>query len=136
MIYEDYLINNLKGDEKILQIGGRGSSIIGEILKESSNLVVCNNENEYNDFFKEDNYECLINKYGINFDTIILSDDCVIFTLILYKYPELLNNINLVIIYNDFYDIYHYLYIKHNLINNCFRRVISYELYEVWNRIN
>ncbi len=150
MTYEDFLINNLKGDEKVLEIGRRSSYLIAKILKESSNLVSLETDEEenvnkenvnfhiekYSELFIDNGYECLINKYGINFDTIIISNDAVIFAVFLYKYPELLHNINLVIIYNDFYDIYHYLYIKHNLINNCFRRVISYELYEVWNRIN
>ena len=135
MIYEEFLLNNLKGDEKILEIGGKSSSLIKTVLKQSSNLVVFKNEIEYNDFFKEDDYDGIINKYGINFDTIVISNDAVIFAVILYKYPEILNNINLVIIYNDFYDAHHYLYIKNNLVNCCFRKIVSYELYEVWNRI-
>lgn len=136
MIYEDYLNNNLKGDEKILEIGGKSSSIIKKILKDSSNLVVLKDEDEYNEIFKDDGYECLLTKNGINFDTIIISNDAVIFAVFLYKYPEILKDINLVIIYNDFYEVYHYLYIKHNLVNNCFKKSLGNELYEVWNRIN
>jgi FkbM family methyltransferase len=64
-------------------------------------------------------YEELVNKYNIEFDTLIL--DCEgAFYYILTDMPEILNNIKLIIMENDYYDINHKNYIDSVLINNGF----------------
>jgi len=55
-------------------------------------------------------YEQLLNKYNINFDTLVL--DCEgAFYYILQDMPEILDNVNLIIMENDYYDITHKKYI-------------------------
>jgi len=61
-------------------------------------------------------------KYNIEFDTLVL--DCEgAFYYILMDMPEILNNINLIIMENDYYDISQKNYIDNILINNNFNRV-------------
>ena len=58
-------------------------------------------------------------KYNIDFDTLVL--DCEgAFYYILMDMPEILNNINLIIMENDYHDIYHKHYIDEILIQNNF----------------
>jgi FkbM family methyltransferase len=61
----------------------------------------------------------LKNKYNIDFDTLVL--DCEgAFYYILMDMPEILNNINLIIMENDYYDITHKNYVDEQLKNNNF----------------
>ena len=63
--------------------------------------------------------EELKTKYNINFDTLVL--DCEgAFYYILMDIPELLNNINLIIMENDYWDISHKNFINEILIKNNF----------------
>lgn len=69
-------------------------------------------------------YNELSLKYNIKFDTLIL--DCEgAFYYILRDMPEIMNNINLVIMENDYTDIDHYNFIKENFINNGLTKVYS-----------
>jgi FkbM family methyltransferase len=84
----------------------------------------------------------LQNKYNIEFDTLVL--DCEgAFYYILMDIPEILNNINLIIMENDYVDILHKQYIDKILIENNF--YIDYQegggwgpcynnFFEVWKR--
>lgn len=66
-------------------------------------------------------YQSLENKYQIKFDTLIL--DCEgAFYYILQDMPEILNNINLIIMENDYLDITHKNFVDKVLINNNFYR--------------
>jgi hypothetical protein len=63
--------------------------------------------------------EELYNKYNINFDTLVL--DCEgAFYYILIDMPEILNNINLIIMENDYHDILHKEYVNSILEQNNF----------------
>jgi len=63
----------------------------------------------------------LYEKYNINFDTLII--DCEgAFYYILMDMPEMLNNINLIIMENDYLDINHKLYIDNILKQKRFYR--------------
>ena len=85
----------------------------------------------------------LKNKYKIKFDTLIL--DCEgAFYYILMDMPEILNNINLIIMENDYLDISHKNYIDKILIKNNF--IIDYvegggwgpchnNFFEVWKKL-
>jgi FkbM family methyltransferase len=67
------------------------------------------------------NLENLKRKYNIEFDTLVL--DCEgAFYYILMDMPEILNNINLIIMENDYWDITHKNYIDNILIQNNFNR--------------
>lgn len=84
----------------------------------------------------------LKNKYNIEFDTLVL--DCEgAFYYILMDMPEILDNINLIIMENDYYDINHKNYIDNILIQNNFRVDYSEcggwgpcfsKFFEVWRR--
>jgi FkbM family methyltransferase len=64
-------------------------------------------------------YDELISKYNIIFDTLVL--DCEgAFYYILMDMPEILNNIKLIIMENDYNDINHKKYIDNVLIKNDF----------------
>jgi FkbM family methyltransferase len=81
-------------------------------------------------------------KYCIKFDTLVL--DCEgAFYYILYDMPEILENINLIIMENDYHDINHKEYIDKILVENNF--IVEYKnaggfnpcynfFYEVWRR--
>jgi FkbM family methyltransferase len=63
----------------------------------------------------------LKNKYNIEFDTLVL--DCEgAFYYILMDMPEILTNINLIIMENDYWDITHKIYIDNVLLQNNFYR--------------
>ena len=67
------------------------------------------------------NLENLKRKYNIEFDTLVL--DCEgAFYYILMDMPEILNNINLIIMENDYTDILHKNYIDNILTKNNFNR--------------
>jgi FkbM family methyltransferase len=64
-------------------------------------------------------FEELNKKYNIDFDTLVL--DCEgAFYYILMDMPEILNNINLIIMENDYHDINHKKYVDSILIQNNF----------------
>jgi FkbM family methyltransferase len=86
--------------------------------------------------------ENLKTKYNVEFDTLVL--DCEgAFYYILMDMPEILNNINLIIMENDYHDIFHKNYVDEILKNNNF--YIDYvesggwgvcynNFFEVWKR--
>jgi FkbM family methyltransferase len=60
-------------------------------------------------------------KYNIEFDTLVL--DCEgAFYYILMDMPEILNNVNLIIMENDYYDLYKKQYVDEILVKNNFYR--------------
>ena len=62
----------------------------------------------------------LNNKYNIVFDTLVL--DCEgAFYYILMDMPEILNNINLILMENDYHNIQHYNYVNNKLTENNFK---------------
>lgn len=64
-------------------------------------------------------YNELVNKYNIQFDTLVL--DCEgAFYYILQDMPEVLNNIKLIIMENDYHNINHKIYIDNMLKSNNF----------------
>jgi FkbM family methyltransferase len=83
-------------------------------------------------------------KYNIEFDTLIL--DCEgAFYYILMDMPEILNNINLIVMENDYYDISHKKYVDEILTENNFYvdyvegggwGPCSNNFFEVWKKIN
>jgi len=85
----------------------------------------------------------LKNKYNIEFDTLVL--DCEgAFYYILMDMPEILNNINLIIMENDYTDNNHKMYVDNVLKNNNFYRdyfeiggwgPCYNNFYEVWKRL-
>ena len=87
-------------------------------------------------------WEELNEKYNIEFDTLVL--DCEgAFYYILMDIPEILKNINLIIMENDYRDIRHKQYIDEVLLNNNFYRdYVEYggwgpckgNFFEVWKR--
>jgi len=87
----------------------------------------------------------LLLKYGINFDTLVL--DCEgAFYYILIDMPEILNNIKLILVENDYLDVNHKKYVDKVLIDNNFIRVYNEScncwgdklypgnFYEVWSK--
>jgi len=99
-------------------------------------------ENEYN-WVNTITFNELKTKYNIEFDTLVL--DCEgAFYYILMDMPEILNNINLIIMENDYNDISHKIYIDDILIkNNFYRDYVEsggwepcyINFYEVWKKI-
>ena len=159
------IVKYLKGDEKILEIGGnigRSSLVIGSILENTNNLLTLesdeniskqlieNRESNNMKFHIESSalskrkliqkdwdtkpsetlepefkwvntitLEQLKMKYNINFDTLVL--DCEgAFYYILMDMPEILDNINLIIMENDYHNFEHKQYIDNILIKNNF----------------
>jgi len=99
--------NSALSNKKMIQKGWE--TIQSEKLLDGYNWVNTITLNELN------------NKYNINFDTLIL--DCEgAFYYILYDMPEILNNIKLIIMENDYHDISHKKYIDEVLIKNNFSR--------------
>jgi hypothetical protein len=67
-------------------------------------------------------YNELLNKYNINFDTLIL--DCEgSFYYILLEFPEILNNIKLITTENDYLNLNHLLSVTNTLLSNGFKNV-------------
>jgi FkbM family methyltransferase len=161
-------IKYIKGNEKVLEIGGnigRNTMIIGYILNNNnnnnfvslecdtdiSNQLIHNRDLNKLDFYIENaalskrpliqknwdtivsdvvldgykkvntiDYSQLYNKYKIDFDTLVL--DCEgAFYYILMDMPEILNNIKLIIMENDYHDIEHKIYIDKILKENNFK---------------
>jgi FkbM family methyltransferase len=183
-------VRYLKGDEKVLEIGGnigRNSLIIASILNKNnnnnfvslecdydiSNQLKHNKEKNNLNFYIEnsalskrkliqkewdtiesdvllDGYswvntitlEELNAKYNIEFDTLVL--DCnSAFYYILLDMPEILNNINLIIMKNDYPDIHQKQYIDEIITENSFYvdyvenegwGPCSNHFYEVWKK--
>ena len=184
-------VRYLKGDEKVLEIGGnigRNSLIIASILNNNnnnnfvslecdfdiSNQLKHNKEKNNLNFYIENSalskrkliqkgwdtipseevlegykpvniisVEELNNKYNINFDTLVL--DCEgAFYYILIDMPEILNNIKLIVMENDYWDINKYNYVNNKLKENNF--ILDYfekggwgpctnNFFEVWKKI-
>jgi FkbM family methyltransferase len=88
-------------------------------------------------------YNQIIKKYNIKFDTLVL--DCEgAFYYILMDMPEILRNINLIIMENDYHDITHKEYIDNVLKSNNFSRSYAQSdgwgpcqqfFYEVWEKL-
>lgn len=164
------VVRYLKGNEKILEIGGnigRNSLVIAKILKNYSNnndtnLVVLESETNISNQLKENrnlnnfnfhiensalskrkliqnwwltqvsdevlpgwtpvniiDLDGLYSKYNIKFDTLIL--DCEgAFYYILMDMPEILDNVNLIIMENDYQDVSHKNYVNDVLHKNNF----------------
>jgi FkbM family methyltransferase len=171
------VVNNLKGHEKVLEIGGnigRTSLVIASMLEDDHNLVILEsdidssnqlteNRNLNNMNFHIENsalsnikliqrgwvtkpseilepgfkwintitLDKLKLKYNINFDTLIL--DCEgAFYYILRDMPDILNNINLIIMENDYYELHQKEYVDYVLKNNNFNLVYSESLINKW----
>ena len=80
-------------------------------------------------------YESIENKYQIKFDTLVL--DCEgAFYYILQDMPEILTNINLIIMENDYLDINHKNFVDKVLIDNSFYRdYVEVRWYRDWEKI-
>uniref|UniRef100_A0A6C0HBX4 Methyltransferase FkbM domain-containing protein n=1 Tax=viral metagenome TaxID=1070528 RepID=A0A6C0HBX4_9ZZZZ len=164
-------INHIKGNEKILEIGGnigRNSLIISSLLTDSKNLVTLESDTEIALQLTENrdinnlqfhiensalslrkliqkNWDTIVSdellpgykpvntitldqlndKYNIEFDTLVL--DCEgAFYYILLDMPEILNNINLIIMENDYHNLEHKLYIDNRLREENFEVVYSH----------
>ena len=185
-------VRYLKGNEKVLEIGGnigRNSLIIGSILRNydesncnfvtlESDANIANQLQENRDLnnlkFHIENsalskrkliqngwstipsdtlhegfnwintitWEELNAKYNIKFDTLVL--DCEgAFYYILMDMPEILDNINLIIMENDYWDISHKQYIDDILSKNFYVDYLesggwgpcTNNFYEVWKRV-
>ena len=126
-------LSNKKMIQKIGDADLGGSTIVSDIVPEgymSVNTITFNQ---------------LLLKYGINFDTLIL--DCEgAFYYILMDMPEILNNIKLILVENDYLDIKHKKYVDKVLKSNNFVRVHNEacdcwgdklypdNFYEVWSK--
>ena len=76
-------------------------------------------------------YEQLVNKYNINFDTLML--DCEgAFYYILQDMPEILDNVNLIMMENDYTDITHKTYIDTIMASKGFSCVYTETLKYKW----
>lgn len=68
--------------------------------------------------------DTLRNKYNVEFDTLIL--DCEgAFYYIIHDFPDILNNIRLIIVENDYKIIEHELYVRNILTNSGFKSVFN-----------
>lgn len=188
-------VRYLKGNEKVLEIGGnigRNSLVISKILKtynetNDTNLVVLESDPKTANQLRENRdlnnfnfhiessalskrkliqkgwvtiasdtvlpgYEPintidlngLYSKYNVKFDTLVL--DCEgAFYFILMDMPEILDNVNLIIMENDYLDLSHKQYVNNILTKNNFYidymescppqwSMFSNCFYEVWKR--
>lgn len=181
-------IRYLKGNEKVLEIGGnigRNSLVISKILNDDKKLVVLECDEDTSLQLKEnrDLNNCNFNiensalskmrliqkgwdtmpsevlidgykwvntiefdelklKYNIEFDTLVL--DCEgAFYYILQDFPDILTNINLIIMENDYHDINKKNYVDDILMQNNFYRdyfedggwgPCKSNFFEVWRR--
>ena len=74
-----------------------------KLIQNGWNTKICNSENIPHHWTEVNiiSYEQLMDKYKIDFDTLVLDCEGAILP-ILKDYPQLLNNINTIIIENDF----------------------------------
>jgi len=90
------------------------------LIQREWNTIVSNEVLDGYKKIKTISLEELYNKYEINFDTLVL--DCEgAFYEILIDFPELLNNINLIIMENDYNDINQKKYVDKVLLDNSFQ---------------
>lgn len=102
-----HIENSALSNRKLMQAGWQ--TIPSDTLQEGFNWI------------NTITYSELITKYNIIFDTLVL--DCEgAFYYILMDTPEILNNIQLIIMENDYNDISHKIYIDDILIKNNFTR--------------
>jgi FkbM family methyltransferase len=102
-----HIENSALSNRKLIQAGW--DTIPSDTLQEGYNWV------------NTITYSELIKKYNITFDTLVL--DCEgAFYYILMDMPEILNNIQLIIMENDYNDVSHKIYIDDILIKNNFTR--------------
>lgn len=105
--YNFYIENSALSKRKLIQRGW--DTIPSDTLLDSYNWVNTITLDELKD------------KYNVQFDTLVL--DCEgAFYYILMDMPEILDNINLIIMENDYYNINHKFYIDKVLIKNNFYR--------------
>jgi FkbM family methyltransferase len=124
-----YIEKSALSNKKLIQCGW--DTIPSNVLIPNYNWVNIINFNE------------LQTKYNIIFDTLVL--DCEgAFYYILMDMPEILNNINLIIMENDYHIMSHKLYVDEILKNNNFYRnyvesggwgVCYNNFFEVWKKI-
>jgi FkbM family methyltransferase len=190
LVEQKMSINYIKGDEKVLEIGGnigRNSMVIAYLLGENqNNLVVLESDENYADSLRNNRdlnnmnfhiensalskrkliqrgwktipsdellngykevktitLEELRAKYKIEFDTLVL--DCEgAFYYILLDMPDILDNIKLIMMENDYHDITHKEYIDNVLKSNNFSRSSAQSggwgpcrqfFYEVWEKL-
>ena len=116
------------------------------LIQNGWNTKEINNNDEVPSNWKEIStitYENLVIKYGIDFDTLILDCEGSFFN-ILRDMPEILNNVNLIIMENDYWNIENKKFVDTILKNNNF--YVEYQesggwgpcfnfFYEVWKKI-
>lgn len=102
-----YIENSALSKRKLIQHGW--DTFESDVLKDGYKAV------------KSITLDELYSKYNIIFDTMVI--DCEgAFYYILIDFPEILNNINLIIMENDYYDISHKVYVDDILKKNNFYR--------------
>lgn len=126
--FDFYIENSALSKRKLIQNGW--NTIPSDIVLEGYELI------------NTITFEDLINKYNITFNTLVL--DCEgAFYFILQDMPEILNDINMIIMENDYLDISHKQYIDNILMEHGFYRdfVMSggwgpcyLNFYEVWKK--
>lgn len=98
-----------------------------KLVQKGWDTFVCDDNSIYGNDYKLINtitYEQLLDKYKIQFDTLVL--DCEgAFYYILMDMPEILNNINTIIMENDYYDFEKKIYVDNVLKNNNFYLVFN-----------
>jgi FkbM family methyltransferase len=105
--FDFYIENSALSKRKLIQYGWE--TFESDVLKDGHKAV------------KSITLDELYSKYNIIFDTMVI--DCEgAFYYILIDFPEILNNINLIIMENDYYDISHKLYVDDILKKNNFYR--------------
>lgn len=87
-------------------------------------------------------YKDIIKKYGLEFDALVI--DCEgAFYYILYDEPEILDNVKVIIIENDFKELYQKIYVDQQFAARGFTRVAAFRgdwgpcidyFYEIWQR--
>ena len=159
------VIRYLKGEEKVLEIGGnigRNSLVIASILGDSSNLVTLESDVDISRKLSENRllnnmefhiessalskrkliqagwdtkpsetlepgfkwvntitFEQLKRKYKIDFDTLVVDCEGALYYILL-DMPEILENINLIIMENDYHRLEHKQYVDKVLLKNNF----------------
>ncbi len=73
------------------------------------------------------NFDQFKSKYKIEFNTLVIDCECA-FYHILKDYPQILDNIKLILMENDYVKSDHYIYVAKTLIKNGFKVIYSSEL--------